>query len=68
MTSRQFECLVLVAQGKTDREAADVLGISQQTVHKHIEAAKKRFRVHTRIQLVVRALWENRLDLVQIVT
>lgn len=66
LTSRQRDCLVLVARGKSDREIGAELGISDQTVHKHIEAAKKRFDVQTRIQLVVRALWEKRLDLAQI--
>jgi len=35
--------------------------ISESTVHKHIEDAKKRFTVSTRIQLVVRSLFDARL-------
>lgn len=67
LTKRQHACLVLVAKGKTDRQVGDALGISPQTAHKHIEAAKRRFEVQTRIQLVLRALWEDRLDLGQLV-
>ncbi len=46
---RQRDCVVLVAQGKSDWEIGQVLGISDSTVHKHIEDAKRRFCVSTRI-------------------
>ena len=62
LTQRQFDCIVLVAQGKSDWDAGRLLGISDQTVHKHIEDAKRRYGVATRIQLVVRALFDNRLS------
>ncbi|HEY5347935.1 MAG TPA: autoinducer binding domain-containing protein, partial [Rhizomicrobium sp.] len=61
LTQRQFDCIVLVAQGKSDWDAGQLLGISDQTVHKHIEDAKRRYGVATRIQLVVRVLFDNRL-------
>jgi LuxR family quorum-sensing system transcriptional regulator CciR len=61
LTKRQFDCIVLVAQGKSDWDAGRLLGISDQTVHKHIEDAKRRYGVATRIQLVVGALFDNRL-------
>jgi LuxR family quorum-sensing system transcriptional regulator CciR len=61
LTKRQFDCIVLVAQGKSDWDVGRLLGISDQTVHKHIEDAKRRYGVATRIQLVVGALFDNRL-------
>jgi LuxR family quorum-sensing system transcriptional regulator CciR len=61
LTPRQRDCVVLVAQGKSDWEIGQLLGISESTVHKHIEDAKKRFAVSTRIQLVVRSLFDARL-------
>ena len=61
LTQRQFDCIVLVAQGKSDSDVGRLLGISDQTVHKHIEDAKRRYGVATRIQLVVRTLFDNRL-------
>jgi len=61
LTPRQRDCVVLVAQGKSDWEVGQLLGISESTVHKHIEDAKKRFTVSTRIQLVVRSLFDARL-------
>jgi LuxR family quorum-sensing system transcriptional regulator CciR len=61
LTQRQFDCLVLVAKGKSDWDIARLLGISDQTVHKHIEESKRRYRVSTRMQLVVRALFNSHL-------
>ena len=66
LTPRQLQCLVLVAQGRSDRQIGKTLRISEQTVHKHVEAAKKRYRVRTRIQLVVRALVARRITMAQI--
>jgi LuxR family quorum-sensing system transcriptional regulator CciR len=61
LTPRQRDCVVLAAQGKSDWEIGQLLGISESTVHKHIEDAKRRFGVSTRIQLVVRSLFDARL-------
>src|ERR1700728_3401588 len=62
LTPRQRDCVVLVAQGKSDWEIGQLLGISESTVHKHIEDAKRRFCVSTRVQLVVRSLFDARLS------
>ena len=62
LTPRQRDCVALVAQGKSDWEIGQLLGISESTVHKHIEDAKRRFGVSTRIQLVVRSLFDARLS------
>lgn len=62
LTPRQRDCVVLVARGKSDWEIGQVLGISESTVHKHIEDAKRRFGVSTRVQLVVRSLFDARLS------
>jgi LuxR family quorum-sensing system transcriptional regulator CciR len=62
LTPRQRDCVALVAQGKSDWEIGQVLGISESTVHKHIEDAKRRFGVSTRVQLVVRSLFDARLS------
>jgi len=62
LTPRQRDCVMLVAQGKSDWEIGALLGISESTVHKHIEDAKRRFGVSTRIQLVVRSLFDARFS------
>jgi DNA-binding CsgD family transcriptional regulator len=61
VTPRQRECIVLVARGKSDRQISDILGISPETVHRHVEAAKKRFAVATRVELVVLALLNSQI-------
>lgn len=62
LTQRQRDCLVLVAKGKSDWDAGRLLGISDQTVHEHVEIAKRRYGVSTRMQLVIRALFDNQLS------
>lgn len=61
LTERQFDCLVLVAGGATAREAAQALGIKQDTVQKHLEEAKIRAGVRSTTQLVVRSLFDGQL-------
>lgn len=56
LTPRQRDCVVQVARGKSDWEAAAILGLSPDTVHQHIEEAKRRFKAPTRLQLVIQAL------------
>ena len=59
LTRRQLDCVVLAGKGKSDRDVAQILGISDQTVHQHMEEAKRRYDVATRMQLVVRVLFDN---------
>ena len=61
LTRRQVDCLLLVARGKSDWDAAQILGLSPDTVHQHVEGAKKRYGVASRTQLVVRALFDSRI-------
>ncbi|MGB6489672.1 MAG: LuxR family transcriptional regulator [Steroidobacteraceae bacterium] len=56
LTQRERECLTLAALGKTDWEIGHVLRLSEATVHTHVEQAKRRIGVATRMQAVVRAL------------
>jgi LuxR family transcriptional regulator, quorum-sensing system regulator CciR len=67
LTPRQLDCVMQVARGKSDWESAQLLGISAQTVHQHIEAAKRKFGVATRTQLVVKALFRNQLNFLDII-
>jgi LuxR family transcriptional regulator, quorum-sensing system regulator CciR len=61
LTSRQLDCVLLVARGKSDWDSSKLLGISEQTVHQHVETAKRKYGVGTRTQLVIRALFDNQL-------
>jgi LuxR family transcriptional regulator, quorum-sensing system regulator CciR len=67
LTRRQLDCVVLAGRGKSDRDVAQILGISDQTVHQHIEDAKRKYDVATRMQLVVRALFDSQLAFADLV-
>jgi LuxR family quorum-sensing system transcriptional regulator CciR len=62
LTQRQLDCLVLAARGKSNWVAGQLLGLSGGTVHKYLEAAKTRYGVSTRTELVVRALYDGQLS------
>lgn len=64
LTQRQLDCIRLVARGKHDEEIAIILGISSGTVKRHIEDARMSYEVATRIQVVMRAMFEGQLGLV----
>lgn len=68
LTQRQLDCIVLVAQGKSDWDAGRILGISPRTVQEHLDTARRRYGVGSRAQLIVRALFHNQIgfhDLIQ---
>lgn len=67
MTTRQLECLVLVAKGKSDWEIGRILGIGQETVKHHIRVARERYEVGTRIQAAIRAIADGEIDIRDIV-
>lgn len=56
LSNRERQCLELVAQGKSDWVVGKLLSISERTVHNHIERAKRRLGVTTRVQAIVHAL------------
>jgi LuxR family quorum-sensing system transcriptional regulator CciR len=66
LTTRQLECIVLVARGKTDWEIAHILGLQEQTVTDHIDAARARCGVSRRTELVVHALYNGELTFADI--
>ena len=61
LSPRQLDCVILAGRGKSDRDVGQLLGISGQTVHQHIEEAKRRYHVATRQQLIVRALFDSQI-------
>jgi DNA-binding CsgD family transcriptional regulator len=56
ITARESEILGWVAVGKSDWAIGRLLNISQKTVNFHVENAKRKFGVATRLQAVVVAL------------
>ncbi|HET9232164.1 MAG TPA: LuxR C-terminal-related transcriptional regulator [Vitreimonas sp.] len=56
LTPRQTDALSYCARGKSDWEIGEAMGIAETTAHEHIEAAKRRLGVRTRIQAAVVAV------------
>lgn len=63
LTRRETECLKWVAEGKSDWDISELLGISEATVHAHVEHAKKKIGVKSRVQAVVLATVKGWLSL-----
>ncbi len=53
LTRRETECLRWVSDGKSDWDISEILGISESTVHAHIENAKRKMGVRSRVQAAV---------------
>jgi DNA-binding CsgD family transcriptional regulator len=53
LSRREMECLRWVSEGKSDWDIAEILSISEGTVHAHVERAKQKLGVRTRVQAVV---------------
>ncbi|PQA87577.1 LuxR family transcriptional regulator [Hyphococcus luteus] len=64
LTQRQLECVLFAAKGKSDWEIGAILGISQGTVKRHIEDARAHYEVGSRMQVVMRALFEGHIGVV----
>jgi DNA-binding CsgD family transcriptional regulator len=52
LSPREIECLQWAAAGKSDTDIAVLVGIKPATAHFHIEQAKKRLGVKTRVEAV----------------
>jgi LuxR family quorum-sensing system transcriptional regulator CciR len=63
LSRREVQCLRLVAAGKTDWEAATILGISVETARQYVKRARLAYDVATRTQLVVCALRDDWLTI-----
>jgi DNA-binding CsgD family transcriptional regulator len=67
LTRRERQCLELAAQGKSDWVAGRILDISERTVHNHIEHAKRRLGVATRVQAIVHALVSRQIAFADVI-
>lgn len=62
LTERQRECLIFAMRGKTDWETGKILGISEETVSRHINMARTNFGVAKRLPLALRALFDGQIS------
>ncbi len=56
LTAREFTCLTMVAEGRSDRDIAEQLAISVTTAHEHVERAKRKLHAKTRASAVAIAV------------
>jgi DNA-binding CsgD family transcriptional regulator len=56
LSERERDCLAFVAEGKSDAEVAEQLGIAETTAHFYIEKAKRKLGVKTRAHAVARLI------------
>ena len=66
LTSRQRECVVLAGRGKSDWVIAQLLGLKKDTVTKYLVAARDRYEVATRMQIVTAALYYGEISFLEI--
>ena len=66
MTDRQRECLMWCARGKSDWEIARILGISHETVIRHLKQARERYGVTKRTQLAIHALFDGTIAFIDV--
>ena len=53
LTTREIEVLALLAQGKTNKAIADLLGIAETTVKQHVRSFYLKAGVHSRAEAAV---------------
>ena len=66
LTDRQRDCLLWAARGKGDWEIGRILGISEETVARHIRQGCERYDVTKRTLLAIRALFDGTLTFTDI--
>jgi DNA-binding CsgD family transcriptional regulator len=66
LTDRQRDCVLWVARGKGDWEISRILGVSEETVARHIKQACERYGVSKRTLLVIRTLFDGTLSFTDI--
>lgn len=59
LTDRQRDCLIWAARGKTAWESARILGISEETVVRHLKQAREKYGVEKQTSLLIRALFDG---------
>jgi two-component system NarL family response regulator len=62
LTDRELQVLKLVAQGMSNREVAEQLFISENTVKNHVRNILEKLHLHSRMEAVVYAMREKLLD------
>jgi LuxR family quorum-sensing system transcriptional regulator CciR len=65
LTTRQRDCLVWAIKGKTDWEISKILGVSQETVSRHLDMARERYGVTKRLPLAIHAIFDGQISFIE---
>lgn len=63
LTERELEVIKALAQGKSNKQIAQVLGISEKTVRNHASNIYKKLHIFDRTQAVIYAIRKGLVDL-----
>lgn len=63
LTEREIDVLCVLADGKTSRQAAEVLRLSRRTVDAHVTAMLRKAAVHNRGELLATAVGHGMIDM-----
>ena len=66
LTDRQRDCLIWVGRGKSDWEVSRIIGVSEETVVRHIKQARERYGVDKRTSLLIRTLFDGTISFTDI--
>ena len=66
LTDRQRDCVIWAARGKTDWEISRILGVSHETVIRHLKQARERYGATTRTTLAISALFDGTISFVDV--
>lgn len=61
LTKRQREALEWVGDGKTMQDIAQIMGLTQATIEKHLRLAREALNVETTAQAVLKAAFQNQM-------
>lgn len=63
LTTRQIDCVLLVAKGHSNHEIAEKLSIRTTTVTDYLDEARRRYNARNRTQLAMRAVFDGTFSL-----
>ncbi len=65
LTKRQREALEWVGNGKTMQDIAQIMGLTQATIEKHLRLAREALNVETTAQAVMKATFQNQMFILE---
>ena len=66
LTKRQREALEWVGDGKTMQDIAQIMGLTQATIEKHLRLAREALNVETTAQAVMKAAFQNQMFVLEV--